>query len=409
MRGDSFRFNPIVILVPAVILVLAVFGGHLFLWSLFFLSLLVFISSFAWVKLGIRGIDGGVEIANGDSQVGDSLLENVFVNNGSGLPKLMLRVWENTDMTEDDNRIVINLQPRDRYCRQSTIRCRRRGQFHIGSLTVEASDPFGLFRVQRKLGEERLLLVYPAVENHPFLPFLHDGESKSVHAYWLASEPCAVVSRVREYTPGDSLNYVHWRSTAHTGKLMVKIPAIDARREIWVVIDAANDLAKEPDPIFEENISIAASLVRGYLNHARSVGLLFESEDICLFPPGAGDKHYWDIMKALALMNKCGRMPVETLVRREQRNFKGKPLVLVITAAPTNGLADCLSHMEKRGVTTALISSSVSRFEGPFESHDPARVQTMGGIRSYVFSTSLPYEGFSQTPAGALWKDVAEK
>jgi uncharacterized protein (DUF58 family) len=367
------------------------------------------ISSYTWAKLGIRGIDGGVEIANGDCQVGDSLLEEVFVNNGTGLPKLMLRVWENMDMTEHDNRIVINLQPHDRYCWQSTLRCRRRGQYHIGSLTVEASDPFGLFRVQRKLGEDRPLLVYPAVENQPFLPFLHDGESKSGHAYWLASEPCAVVSRVREYTPGDSLNYVHWRSTAHMGKLMVKIPAIEARREVWVVVDAANDSATEPDSIFEENISIAASLVRGYLNHSRSVGLLFESEDICLFPPGAGDKHYWGIMKALALMNKCGRTPVETLIRREQRIFKGKPLVLVITATPTNGLADCLSHIEKRGVTTALISSSVSRFEGPFESHYSARVHTMGGIRSYVFSAGLPQAGVSRTPTDVRGRDVAEK
>ena len=260
MKGDSLKFNPFVMLVPAAIVVLAIIGGNIFLWSLSLFSLLLVVSSYAWAKFSINSIDGEVQIASRHyCQIGNSLLEDAFVINSSSLPKLMLRVWENTDIPGHDNRIAINLQRRGRYGWKNTLHCSKRGLFHPGSLTVEASDPFGFFHVQRKLSEDQPLLVYPATLNLPFLPLLQNGESRSARAYWLASEPCGVVSRVREYTPGDSLNYVHWRSTAHTGELMVKIPDPDASREVWVIVDAASDSTHNADSVFEETVSIAAS------------------------------------------------------------------------------------------------------------------------------------------------------
>ena len=110
------------------------------------------------------------------------------------------------------------------------------------------------------------------------------------------------------------------------------------------------------------------------MSNARLVGgMLFEGEESCLLQPSVGETHYWRIMKSLALVKNVGRTPVESIIRREQRIFKGKSLVVVVTATPTDGLAECLSYINKQGITAALVSPASSRLEEKLERYDAAR------------------------------------
>ena len=48
-------------------------------------------------------------------------------------------------------------------------------------------------------------------------------------------------SGVRPYEFGDSFNRIHWKSTARTGELMVKIFELDPASDIWLILDLERD------------------------------------------------------------------------------------------------------------------------------------------------------------------------
>ncbi len=54
---------------------------------------------------------------------------------------------------------------------------------------------------------------------------------------------------VREYVPGDPMKRIHWPSTAHKGRLMVKEFEQDPQADIWIFLDAQQEVqVRQPEP-----------------------------------------------------------------------------------------------------------------------------------------------------------------
>ena len=100
--------------------------------------------------------------------------------------------------------------------------CAVRGEFQLGPMTVVSGDPFGLFHSPRRVGATDRLIVYPmTVElNRVILPvgFLSGGDAQRQLTHQITTN----ASSIRDYVSGDSMNRIHWRSTARTGNIMVK-------------------------------------------------------------------------------------------------------------------------------------------------------------------------------------------
>jgi len=355
--GVATKMRPIPLIALVAILVLALFTGYILVWRLLYFSVLLILFSYLWARLGLSGIAAQVKKSNGYCHVGEAFDELAVVDNVSKLPKFMMKVWQNSNLPGHINRLAINLPPQGSYRWQTRVQCTLRGQYSLGPLTLEATDPFGLFRVQRNIGDSQTLLVYPATVELSVVPLVSYGEAGSTRGCWLTSGPGGVVSRVREYIPGDSRNHIHWRSTAHTGQLMVKDFDPDFARNIWVVIDMSKEslaTGKTRHDI-EQRVTTAASLVKHYLNNDYPVGLMTEGDDFHILSPGLGEEHYWRIMKVLALVQAEGQMSIERLIMRERKHFRSGSLVLVITSWVTEEMVAHLVKMNNAGMTAALI------------------------------------------------------
>ena len=369
-----------ILIIPLCLLVLALIAGQVLVWRLFFLSVLVLLFSYLWAWLGIRGIEGQVKNSREYCQVGESFSEDALISNVSALPKFLIKVWKESELPKHINLLSINLPPRREYSWQTQIHCQRRGQYNLGHLVIEATDPFGLFKMRRRLGNGQSLLVYPATVELPLFPLISYAESSSALNCWLTSGPGGTISRVREYVPGDSLGHIHWRSTAHTGKLMVKVFSRDSAKNIWVVLDMSKvSLARDNTGLVEEHcITVAASLIKKYLDNGRPVGLITEGDDLYLLPPEVGHEHFWRVMKALALVKGKGEVSISYLIERERKHLQSDSLVVVITTSASDELAACLRHINSRGTTTVVITV------GSINQNDITRRLASGGIPAYA-------------------------
>lgn len=363
MRKSLFLF-----IFPTVLLAMALATGLTLVWRLFVITFLVLAAGYLWTALSVRGLNIRIGQLTRRCQAGDGFVEEIAVSSVTTLPRLLLEARENTDLPGYQNSSVFSLSAAGVHRWQSQVRCRRRGEYTIGSFTVAASDPFGLFERSVILGNPQRLLVCPATVDLPHFELMHRQDSGYGPGRWLAAQMGPNVATVREYITGDSLKNVHWGSTAHTGKLMVKVLDLDrsrnVARSVWVVLDLFGlSHSSDGDWSSEELcIEAAASLVRKYVDAGRHVGFIAAGDRPYFFEPDTGTNHLWQVLSAMATMKASGDIPIDQLISREIGRFGPSTVLVTVTPASNDAMAASLRHAKSRGglVVTVLVAATGS-------------------------------------------------
>jgi uncharacterized protein (DUF58 family) len=123
----------------------------------------------------------------------------------------------------------------------STLRYRlhggRRGRHALGPLRLRLMDPFGLVERNAVGADSAVLLVVPRVR-----PLGAGGPAGGQGGGGEGSRRTIAVHgeddvSIREYRHGDDLRKVHWRATARTGELMVRLEERPWRAQATLLLD----------------------------------------------------------------------------------------------------------------------------------------------------------------------------
>ena len=101
------------------------------------------------------------------------------------------------------------------------IQALRRGIVTVGPATTVRSDPIGLLRSEHAFHDVHELYVHPRTTAIPSTSagLIRDLEGNPTRRLVDADMS---FHAIREYAPGDSRRQIHWKSTAKTGRLMVR-------------------------------------------------------------------------------------------------------------------------------------------------------------------------------------------
>ncbi|MFI5086271.1 MAG: DUF58 domain-containing protein, partial [Actinomycetales bacterium] len=102
------------------------------------------------------------------------------------------------------------------------LRSAQRGQFPVGPVAAEFSDPFGLSRRLHRLDGTDVLTVTPAAVELPGTSLSGARGNDGVTATRQRANPSDDDVMTREYRHGDPMRRVHWPATARQGQLMVR-------------------------------------------------------------------------------------------------------------------------------------------------------------------------------------------
>jgi hypothetical protein len=142
----------------------------------------------------------------------------------------------------------------------------RRGVIQVGPATTVHGDPLGLVRRTMEWTERSELFVHPETTSLESLGagLLRDLEGEVTPDLSMSD---LAFHALREYQPGDDRRYIHWRSTAKHGRLLVR-QFLDTRRShLAVVVDTTPEVYTGEESAVELAISCAASLaVRSILD-----------------------------------------------------------------------------------------------------------------------------------------------
>ena len=138
------------------------------------------------------------------------------------------------------------------------VPARHRGVVAIGPVHTVRSDPFGLLRRDTVCSNKVVLHIHPRVVriDARTLGFLKDVEG--VPTQTLSSSDVSFHA-LRDYVRGDDRRNIHWRTTARTGRLMVRQFEETMRAHLLLVLSLrAEDYSSTED--FETAVSTVGSI-----------------------------------------------------------------------------------------------------------------------------------------------------
>ncbi|MBX9623037.1 MAG: DUF58 domain-containing protein [Gemmataceae bacterium] len=118
---------------------------------------------------------------------------------------------------------AVNLGPRATKRIKYTVTFEMRGYYQLGPTVLETGDVFGLHRRHRVIGQAVYVMVYPKVLPLPKYDFASQRPIGEVRLHNRLFEDPTRSAGVRAYQYGDPLSRVHWRATARTGELHVRV------------------------------------------------------------------------------------------------------------------------------------------------------------------------------------------
>lgn len=339
-------------------------------WLLFRLVYIIAIAlPLAWLYTwwNTRGLLASADRRTSRAQVGQEALEIIDVRNTSFLPRIWLEVEDPSPLPGHRSRRVLSIPPRRSRNWVVTTPLLRRGLYQWGPLTITAGDPLGIFRRTRTFGEAQQILVYPPVVDLPHFqapPANLPGEGRfRRRTHYITPN----ASGVREYTPGDAFNRIHWRSTARTGELMVKTFELDPASDIWVILDLERrvHIGSGDDSTEEYAVRIAASIARHYIIANRPAGLIQFGHDLRILEPERGQNQLTRILETLATASAVGDAPLGALLLEEQRRFGRHTTLIVITPSTDDHWLTAIQSLTQRGVRAAVVLIDPSSFGAP--------------------------------------------
>ncbi|MFA5308688.1 MAG: DUF58 domain-containing protein [Dehalococcoidales bacterium] len=384
----KIRWFLIVVLLLSFFLMLAF--GYTMLWRLFIFLVVVLFLSYFWLRLNARNIDGRVENMPKYCRVGEQFEEELtFVNRGR-IPIASIEAWQDTDMPGGQGMAEFHLAARGLYTWRIKVSCTRRGEYTLGNIDARVRDPLGFFSINQYFGLGQYIIVFPDTVEVPYFQALPHHEPGANPRRWFAAQTSPNASRVREYASGDSLRYIHWPTTAHTGSLMVKEFDPDRTnyvyKDIWIILDMARSaqFGEGAESTTEYAVTIAASLAKKYLESGKKVGLLASGDRSYLYLPDTGEEQMENVMRALALVKPGGEVPVDALLTAQEERFDSGSAVIVITASDIKRMGTPLRRIVKRGTTVTAILLDAASFGGKVSAVENARGLVTGGVHAYI-------------------------
>lgn len=387
---------------------LAITSGHWVFYRASYVLGGLIVLSYLWARASIRGLEVSAQRLGDRFQVGQLAEARITVRSRSIFPKLWLELEDGTDIPVRPARTIVSLRSHGQRTWEANTGCARRGLFHTGPVTVVSGDPFGLFRFRRRFGTLHSMLVYPSPEELPYFTVPPAQLSGGSNLRRQTNNLTSNAAGVREYSPGDGYNRIHWRTTARLGRLMVKTFDIDPSSQIWIVLDMESAIhAGQGEEATEEYaVRAACSISHHFLQSDRALGFLATGSSLSVIPAGRGALQYDQIQETLALAKADGGTPLAAVLAQEARQFNKHSTLVIITPSHREDWVGVAQDIAQRGARTVVVLLDAASFgarENPLLAYSAL---TASDILTYLIrrgddlSLALGPLGVSDQPLG---------
>lgn len=347
----------------------------------------VWLVGFLWARALASGLHVAREMRFSWKHVGDTLLERYTLTNNGWASAEWLELIDHS--TVFGSTVVTGVPGHSSLRRHKQAFCNRRGAFTLGPTTLRSGDPFGIYEIEVHDPSTASLMVMPAIIQLPSVEVAAGSRTGEGQPRQILLERTVSSARVTEYVPGDSLNWIHWPTSARLDSLYVRRFDSTPAADWWIVLDLddAVQVGQEEDSTEEAAIVLAASLTDRALRERQPVGLAANGGKIWL-QPRADAAQRWEILLALTLASTSESTLGDML--RGMRHSVRDTSSLIIISSSTNGewVGDLFPLLRRGAVPSVLLLDPIS-FGGSASSSRTVEALARAGIQHTIIHKEL--------------------
>ncbi len=316
--------------------------------------------------LSLRGINVRRAPA-GDATVGQILSLPLEVINGKNRRRQDLIILEDLCCTPAKTTLHVlpPLPGRGKIVLDRRVLAVRRGEFKLRDVILRSGDPAGLFFRERKFNLPATVIVYPPILPVPDL-FLHKYEASPT----TTGNPISTAGTsqdfygVREYNINDGMRYIHWRSTARYGRLMVKEFERNAVASAAILVDAQEHfVSKTLLSNLEYQVQAAASICDHCSSMYCSLAFAAGGGKLTVMPPNAAASARYNILYSLATL-KPGNVTLLPALNELLPLLPGNTVVFCLSLSDSLPLRNALDSLMQAGMDVRWCCAPRDLFSG---------------------------------------------
>ncbi|HEX6108105.1 MAG TPA: DUF58 domain-containing protein [Ktedonobacteraceae bacterium] len=370
------------ILLILALLFFAISSGWSPLYKLTYVLFILFILSWIWARYSLRKLIFHRNTTSGRVQVGETFEERLMLDNTSVLPKLWVQIVDGSTLPGHRAGYVASMGGRKRAVWKARTVCNRRGRYQLGPVTATSGDPFGLFRRHKALTPAHELLVLPRVLPITHFALFTGGLPGRGRSSLRSLQTTTNATTIRDYMAGDALSRIHWRSSAHYNKLMVKEFDLDPAVDAWIILDLhdAVQVGQGQHSTEEYGVTIAATVATYFLRQDLSVGMIINGQHQEFLSLDRGDRQIERILELLAVVSSGPGPDLKEALALDALHFGRNTLAIVITPSNSRDWHEGLHHLQRRGVKVAVVGLNAASFDGSPPDEDTLALLEGSGI-----------------------------
>ena len=328
-----------------------------------------------WARVVWHGVEVTARFRPARAFMGERVVLRLQLTNTKRLPLPLVRLWVwlprglrpgggSEPTTIRGFRRRISVPGRTKVTLDLPVIPVRRGEYWLERIRIELSDPFDLAPIHRELVPESDLLVMPEsrieipVGIRRRLPFGAPAPAQRMF------EDRERFAGVRPYEPGDPLNRVHWKLSAHSGRLQIKLFEPSRSARVQLALDLATG---EPfwDSIYpdiaEDVIEWASFLAHQAIDAGWRVGLvanthLTRGRGPLRVPASTARGQEAALFAALARMPNEATSDLAPILRVAGRDLGREATVVVLSSRPGRWLTHEMTVLRRRGAEVLHLS-----------------------------------------------------
>jgi uncharacterized protein (DUF58 family) len=241
-------------------------------------------------------------------------------------------------------------------------------------------------------------MVMPPVVSLPMIEVAAGGRAGEGRPRPNAMERTVSAATVREYTPGDSRRWIHWRTSARHDALYVRLFEGVPAGDWWILLDLNREVqaGEGMEATEEHGVILAASLADRGLRGGKAVGLVTHGEDLVWLRPQGGEGRRWEILRALALVSVGERPLSQILTQIGPALGRYASLVIITPAVDGEWIESLVPLMRRDIVPTVLLLDRASfdraqdrSFDGEGDARRTGALLAELGVVRHVISRDL--------------------
>jgi uncharacterized protein (DUF58 family) len=374
-QSSGYLFHDVTLFALSVILLISAWSGLFFL--VIFLGIILGAAVLAriWTRLSLIHVSCQRLVKTHRLFPGDQIELTLQVVNHKPLPLPWVEIEDEIPRAFADETMPASSSNPDRFSLlrfssllwyrrvrwRCTLRASKRGYDRLGPIRLRSGDPFGFYTRMIEFPCSDPLIVYPRIvpiEELSIPSLFPAGDIRSENRIF--QDPSRPIG-LRDYQSRDSLRHIHWKASARSRKLQVKIfePTTTLQASLFLAVDSFPSPEISPEEDFEWAVSLSASIANHLISKGIPTGLFANTrmvdsgQGVRILPGGSRDQILL-ILEALAKVSREPNEDFESFLQREGGALSQGNSVIFILHKVSESLSWHLRELKEAGYKTSI-------------------------------------------------------